>query len=181
MLTSWKEVASYLGKGIRTVQRWEADLDLPIRRPNGETRRICVSPDELDRWWETHWSATRGEYEEVTAAHTAEVAALRKSLSELRAENERLRQQLNAILRGNGRGQRIEPVLAKSLRLVQTSRSIQQNYAETVRCCRKVCSLLATENDGESTVSRLLGGLTSQRGTKDSRAKRKKEVSNTGL
>ena len=34
MLTTWNEVASYLGKGVRTVQRWEANLSLPVRRKN---------------------------------------------------------------------------------------------------------------------------------------------------
>ena len=27
VFTSWKEIACYLGKGIRTVQRWERDFD----------------------------------------------------------------------------------------------------------------------------------------------------------
>jgi hypothetical protein len=31
--TSWKEIAKYLGKGVRTAQRWEHEAGLPIRRP----------------------------------------------------------------------------------------------------------------------------------------------------
>lgn len=38
VLNSWKEVATYLGRGIRTVQRWERELGLPIRRPRGKPR-----------------------------------------------------------------------------------------------------------------------------------------------
>lgn len=50
-LTSWKEVASYIGKSVRTVQRWEAELGLPIRRPNPGDRNVVVAiPAELDRW-----------------------------------------------------------------------------------------------------------------------------------
>jgi ElaB/YqjD/DUF883 family membrane-anchored ribosome-binding protein len=32
VLHSWKEIAAYMGRGVRTVQRWERDLALPVRR-----------------------------------------------------------------------------------------------------------------------------------------------------
>lgn len=57
-LTSWKDIAEYLGKGVRTAQRWERDLGLPIRRPSGLGRKnpvIALSQD-LDDWLET-WSS----------------------------------------------------------------------------------------------------------------------------
>jgi hypothetical protein len=57
VLTSWKEIASYLGKGVRTVQRWEVQLDLPVRRPNGGSGRVIqASREDLDRWLATRWS-----------------------------------------------------------------------------------------------------------------------------
>ena len=31
-LDSWKEIAAYLNKEVRTVQRWEKSLGLPVRR-----------------------------------------------------------------------------------------------------------------------------------------------------
>lgn len=31
-LRSWKEIAAYTGVSIRTLQRWERDFALPIRR-----------------------------------------------------------------------------------------------------------------------------------------------------
>lgn len=51
VLNSWKEVAVYLGRGVRTVQRWEAELGLPVRRPHGRSRSsvIALKP-EIDRW-----------------------------------------------------------------------------------------------------------------------------------
>jgi hypothetical protein len=51
VLNSWKEIAAYLGRGVRTVQRWEHDLALPVRRPRGKERSavIALKPD-LDRW-----------------------------------------------------------------------------------------------------------------------------------
>ena len=48
VFSSWKEIAAYLGKGVRTVQRWEAVLGLPVhhRRNKGScwpTSRNCSS------------------------------------------------------------------------------------------------------------------------------------------
>lgn len=37
ILSGWKEIANYLRKGVRTVQRYERELGLPIRRPFQET------------------------------------------------------------------------------------------------------------------------------------------------
>jgi hypothetical protein len=51
VLSSWKEIASYLGKGVRTVQRWERELRLPVHRPAGARKGVVVAfPDELSKW-----------------------------------------------------------------------------------------------------------------------------------
>jgi hypothetical protein len=51
VLNSWKEVAAYLGRGVRTVQRWELELGLPVRRPRGKSRSAVIAfKPELDRW-----------------------------------------------------------------------------------------------------------------------------------
>ena len=51
VLNSWKEVASYLGRGVRTVQRWEQELGLPVRRPRGKSRSAVIAfKSELDKW-----------------------------------------------------------------------------------------------------------------------------------
>ena len=51
VLNSWKEVAHYLERGIRTVQRWEADLGLPVRRPRGKKRSAVIAVcSEIDEW-----------------------------------------------------------------------------------------------------------------------------------
>lgn len=50
-LSGWKDIAAYLGRGLRTVQRWEADLGLPVRRPRGKERSAVMAlPRELDDW-----------------------------------------------------------------------------------------------------------------------------------
>jgi len=51
VLNSWKEIASYLGRGVRTVQRYERDLKLPVRRPRGKSRSAVIAlTSELDDW-----------------------------------------------------------------------------------------------------------------------------------
>src|ERR1700742_836086 len=51
VLNSWKEVAVYLGRGVRTVQRWERDLNMPVRRPRGTLRSAVIAfKQELDDW-----------------------------------------------------------------------------------------------------------------------------------
>jgi len=53
-LNSWKEIASYLGRGVRTVQRYERELGLPVRRPHGRSRSAVIAlSDELDAWLRT--------------------------------------------------------------------------------------------------------------------------------
>jgi hypothetical protein len=51
VLNSWKEIANYMGRGIRTVQRWEQELGLPVRRPRGKNRSAVIALKvDLDRW-----------------------------------------------------------------------------------------------------------------------------------
>jgi len=51
ILNSWKEIASYLRRGVRTVQRWEAHLGLPVHRPAGRDHgAVLAFSTELDQW-----------------------------------------------------------------------------------------------------------------------------------
>ena len=50
-LSGWKQIANYLGLGVRTVQRYERVLRLPIHRPAGKLKsRVFATKAELDRW-----------------------------------------------------------------------------------------------------------------------------------
>jgi hypothetical protein len=50
-LSSWKEIAQYFSRGVRTVQRWEAELGMPVRRPHGGSRTAVMAiREELDTW-----------------------------------------------------------------------------------------------------------------------------------
>ncbi len=51
LLTSWKEIAVYLGVDRRTCYRWEQHLGLPVHRIEGELKpRVFAYAEELDRW-----------------------------------------------------------------------------------------------------------------------------------
>jgi hypothetical protein len=51
IFSGWKEIANYLRKGVRTVQRYERDLHLPIHRPSGESNGSVIAiKAELDSW-----------------------------------------------------------------------------------------------------------------------------------
>jgi hypothetical protein len=51
-LDSWKEIAAYLKRGARTVQRWEREEGLPVRRlQHDKLGSVYAFKSELDRWW----------------------------------------------------------------------------------------------------------------------------------
>ncbi|MEZ2345642.1 hypothetical protein [Terriglobus sp. RCC_193] len=74
MLSSWKEIAHFFGKGVRTVQRWEKTLDLPIHRPPGAPSNVVLArTSDLEEWMH-RGSVSRTELE--GAPSTGSVAGL---------------------------------------------------------------------------------------------------------
>ncbi len=50
ILNGWKEIAQHMGRGVRTVQRWE-HFGLPVQRPQVKAGRAVVAfSDELEMW-----------------------------------------------------------------------------------------------------------------------------------
>jgi TolB-like protein len=53
-LSSWKEIAAYLRRGVRTVQRWEKTEGLPVRRRrHPDIESVYALKSELDSWRES--------------------------------------------------------------------------------------------------------------------------------
>jgi tetratricopeptide (TPR) repeat protein len=51
-LDSWKEIASYLKRSVRSVQRWEAEEGMPVHRHLHDKRgSVYAFAEELDTWW----------------------------------------------------------------------------------------------------------------------------------
>lgn len=50
LLTCWKEIAEFFGKGVRTVQRWEKNMGMPVHRPGTDRNVVFADPEELKKW-----------------------------------------------------------------------------------------------------------------------------------
>lgn len=64
-LDSWKDVADYLRKDIRTCQRWHSEYGLPVHRYIQSSRsRVFAFRSEIDMWLKSaKWPAAEGERE----------------------------------------------------------------------------------------------------------------------
>lgn len=119
VFSGWKEIAAYLGKGVRTVQRYERIMALPIRRPAGRlSGAVIATKPELEAWLAA--SPLRGAFH--ITQNTANFEPLRQEfrknldeLSRLRSETRELREQLSESLE----------LLRTNLRLVLVERRSQ--------------------------------------------------------
>src|SRR5687768_6595980 len=63
-LESWKEIAAFLGKGVRTVQRWERTEDLPVRRHVHERGgTVYAYKSEVLEWYRSRQTRLETELE----------------------------------------------------------------------------------------------------------------------
>jgi adenylate cyclase len=59
-LDSWKEIAAYLKRGARTVQRWEREEGLPVHRlRHDRLGSVYAYRPELDAWWSARGAELR--------------------------------------------------------------------------------------------------------------------------
>lgn len=69
-LNGWKEIAVALGRSVRTVQRWERDLGLPVHRittPEGG-QIIYSTRREIDHWRKEHAAQATSPENDVASA-----------------------------------------------------------------------------------------------------------------
>jgi hypothetical protein len=51
ILNGWKQISHHLERGVRTAQRWESQLGMPVHRPALKDRSAVVAfSDELEFW-----------------------------------------------------------------------------------------------------------------------------------
>lgn len=78
-LESWGEIAAYLRREIRTVQRWEKTLGLPVHRLLvGKQSSVYAYPSELDKWYREREPKEIKEDDggdEPASSHTADLNA----------------------------------------------------------------------------------------------------------
>jgi len=102
VLGSWKEIAAYLGKGVRTAQRWEHEFGLPVSRPKtAQKGAVSSSTDELERWLVTKWEQLGSQKESPANAGSPNgVAASIRDFRRLRQENRELTHDLTRAMVG---------------------------------------------------------------------------------
>lgn len=66
-LDSWKEIAAYLGREVRTVQRWEKQEGLPVHRHLHDRQgTVYAYRSELDAWFNERRAPLNGNGEEAS-------------------------------------------------------------------------------------------------------------------
>ena len=124
ILSGWKEIARYLGRGVRTVQRYEHELGLPTRRISGHrSGSVLATKSDLDSWVNSRPTMQSSDTQQTAQIHLrsalenslreqsrrhSEMLTLRKELKEnirevresilkLREELQEMRERQNAI------------------------------------------------------------------------------------
>jgi hypothetical protein len=111
ILNSWKEIAQYVGRGVRTVERWERKLGLPVHRPQGHLRSPVIAiSTEIDEWL----GNGRPKQEQLNGLVTSKldvwatatplgnadlIGTLQAEVAHLKRENKSLRRQLSEMTR----------------------------------------------------------------------------------
>ena len=81
-LESWKEIASYLGRDVTTVRRWEKREGLPVHRlHHSKLGSVYAYTKELDAWREERASAAAADVPEVPPAKSTSLTGWRFVLS----------------------------------------------------------------------------------------------------
>jgi TolB-like protein/tetratricopeptide (TPR) repeat protein len=82
-LDSWKEIAAYLRRQVRTLQRWEKQEDLPVHRLQHDTLgSVYAFKSELDAWRHRRQQRTRDQVEPRFPVLRAEASRLPRSRAE---------------------------------------------------------------------------------------------------
>jgi len=114
ILNSWKEIASYFGRGVRTVQRWEQELQLPVHRiGNGPRSPVYAVVSELK-----FWMTTSGVRNALKVVDRQVVPHESKGLSRELAT--RLHQLAQAVAEASVRHQRQAEALEKNIRALKS-------------------------------------------------------------
>ena len=93
IMSGWKDIANYLGKGVRTVQRYEREGALPVHRPpHKKAGSVVARKGELDAWVATMPSRATFSLNQ-TCPETSE-AAVFQSLKRNFADALRLREEM---------------------------------------------------------------------------------------
>jgi len=117
VLQSWKEIASYLNRGVRTVQRWQEN-GLPVRRVgSGPRPPVIAVREEIDRWMRS----AKGQQSLATSetSQALDLASVRNTIARARY----LRQQQRLLL---------ETHCSTLQRVVENAAALTDSFIQTV-------------------------------------------------
>lgn len=84
LLDSWKEIAAYLDREVRTVQRWEKKEGLPVHRQIHEKMgTVFAYKSEIDAWWKERSAKLSSSAEDAEMAGGPRVVAWPASAAEI--------------------------------------------------------------------------------------------------
>ena len=87
LLSGWKEIANYMHRGVRTVQRWEL-IGLPVRRvEKGRRSPVIALADDLDAWARSLHVPLLDRIEELRATISSLESQIRSLKRQLRARS----------------------------------------------------------------------------------------------
>ena len=87
-LMSWKEIAFYIGRGTRTLQRWQREYAFPVRKTHpGAKSTVLAVQGEIDDW-------VKSRQLDSACGESNQIRRLRRRLEELQREIQDLRSQL---------------------------------------------------------------------------------------
>ncbi|NIV36182.1 MAG: tetratricopeptide repeat protein [Anaerolineae bacterium] len=73
-LESWKEIASYLNRTVRTVRRWEKQEGLPVHRHlHKKLGTVYAYKAEIDTWWESRRARLENQPEQMDKVATRQI------------------------------------------------------------------------------------------------------------
>jgi hypothetical protein len=130
VLMGWKDIAQYLNMGVRTVQRYECEYELPIRRPaGGAGGTVIAMKAELDRWLagrpKRKASCSPEQSAVLPASKWAAVQAGMSRMGELRKEMSQHRAEMRAALNSIHSSIRVVDAASSNLlRSIQVSTAV---------------------------------------------------------
>lgn len=100
-LSGWKEISTYLRRGVRTVQRWEI-LGLPVHRIKGGRRSPVIAfAEELDAWEKTAPTRLLHVVDDLKAKVESLEIEIISLKQQLKNEGQRARPQNQGAVRAN--------------------------------------------------------------------------------
>jgi phage terminase Nu1 subunit (DNA packaging protein) len=100
ILNGWKEISSHMQRSVRTAQRWEAQMGMPVHRPAAKDRGAVVAfSDELEKWLRRSPAETQQTPGEQSLARLfADVSNLVADAAELASRVCMLQEQMRPLL-----------------------------------------------------------------------------------